>query len=120
MGLRASVPGLPAPSWSWASLPFLLLAWSLVGGFFAQAVVGGLSVLYDLAPPWVMAHFLLSMLMLWAALVMVHRAHPALDSQVGKRDLRAQRRARMHAHRLGERLRARERNGAIEAIRKLA
>jgi cytochrome c oxidase assembly protein subunit 15 len=54
-----------------------LLAWSLVGGFFAQAVVGGLSVLFDLAPPWVMAHFLLSMLMLWAALVMAHRADPA-------------------------------------------
>ena len=54
-----------------------LLAWSLVGGFFAQAVVGGLSVLFDLAPPWVMAHFLLSMLMIWAALVLVHRADPA-------------------------------------------
>jgi heme a synthase len=53
-----------------------LLAWSLVGGFFAQAVIGGLSVLFDLAPPWVMAHFLLSMLMIWAALVLVHRADP--------------------------------------------
>jgi heme a synthase len=53
-----------------------LLAWSLVGGFFGQAVIGGLSVLYDLAPPWVMAHFLLSMLMLWAALVLAHRADP--------------------------------------------
>src|SRR3954451_14837338 len=52
------------------------LSWSLVGGFFGQAVVGGLSVLYDLAPPWVMAHFLLSMLMLWASLVLVHRADP--------------------------------------------
>src|SRR5436305_3540809 len=58
-----------------------LFAWSLVGGFFAQAVVGGLSVLYDLAPPWVMAHFLLSMLMLWAALVLVHRADPAWVSR---------------------------------------
>jgi cytochrome c oxidase assembly protein subunit 15 len=52
------------------------LAWSLVGGFLGQALVGGLSVLYDLSPPWVMAHFLLSMLMVWAALVLVHRAHP--------------------------------------------
>src|SRR5438270_2889751 len=52
------------------------LAWSLVGGFFAQAVIGGLSVLFDLAPPWVMAHFLLSMLMLWTALVLVHRSDP--------------------------------------------
>ena len=53
------------------------LAWSLVGGFIGQAVIGGLSVLYDLSPPWVMAHFLLSMLMVWAALVLVHRADPA-------------------------------------------
>lgn len=54
-----------------------LLAWSLVGGFVGQAVIGGLSVLYDLSPPWVMAHFLLSMLMVWASLVLVHRADPA-------------------------------------------
>lgn len=54
-----------------------LLAWGLVAGFVGQAVIGGLSVLFDLAPPWVMAHFLLSMLLLWAALVLVHRADPA-------------------------------------------
>jgi cytochrome c oxidase assembly protein subunit 15 len=54
-----------------------LLAWSLVAGFLGQAVIGGLSVIYHLAPPWVMAHFLLSMLLLWAALVLVHRADPA-------------------------------------------
>jgi heme a synthase len=54
-----------------------VLAWSLVAGVILQAVVGGLSVLYDLSPPWVMAHFLISMLMLWAALVLVHRADPA-------------------------------------------
>jgi heme a synthase len=52
------------------------LSWSLVAGFFGQAVVGGLSVLYHLAPPWVMAHFLLSMIMLWIAMVLVHRADP--------------------------------------------
>jgi len=52
------------------------LAWSLVAGFVGQAVIGGLSVLYDLSPPWVMAHFLLSMLMVWAALVLVHRSDP--------------------------------------------
>ena len=40
-------------------------------------MVGGLSVLYHLSPPWVMAHFLLSMVMLWVALVLVHRADPA-------------------------------------------
>ena len=53
-----------------------LLAFSLVAGFLAQAVVGGLSVLYHLTPPWVMAHFLLSMLILWAAIVLVRRADP--------------------------------------------
>lgn len=53
------------------------LSWSLVAGFIGQAVVGGLSVIYHLAPPWVMAHFMLSMAMLWAALVLVHRADPA-------------------------------------------
>ncbi|HTW19697.1 MAG TPA: COX15/CtaA family protein [Mycobacteriales bacterium] len=52
------------------------LSWSLVAGFLGQAVIGGLSVLYHLAPPWVMAHFLLSMVLLWAALVLVHRADP--------------------------------------------
>ena len=54
-----------------------LLAWSLVAGFAGQAVVGGLSVIYHLSPPWVMAHFLLSMGMLWISLVLVHRADPA-------------------------------------------
>ncbi len=53
-----------------------LLAWSLVAGFLGQAVIGGLSVIYHLSPPWVMAHFLLSMVLLWAALVLVHRSDP--------------------------------------------
>jgi cytochrome c oxidase assembly protein subunit 15 len=53
------------------------LSWSLVAGFAGQAVIGGLSVIYHLDPPWVMAHFLLSMVLLWAALVLVHRADPA-------------------------------------------
>ncbi|HVT20488.1 MAG TPA: COX15/CtaA family protein [Mycobacteriales bacterium] len=52
------------------------LSGSLIAGFVGQAVIGGLSVLYKLSPGWVMAHFLLSMLLMWAALVLVHRAHP--------------------------------------------
>ncbi|MGH3231756.1 MAG: COX15/CtaA family protein [Streptosporangiaceae bacterium] len=52
------------------------LSWSLVAGFCGQAVIGGLSVLYHLDAPWVIAHFLLSMLLMWVALVLVHRAHP--------------------------------------------
>jgi cytochrome c oxidase assembly protein subunit 15 len=52
------------------------LAFALVAGFLAQAVIGGLSVLYHLAPGWVMAHFLTSMVIVWAAVVLHHRAHP--------------------------------------------
>jgi cytochrome c oxidase assembly protein subunit 15 len=47
-----------------------------------QAVIGGLSVIYHLAPPWVMAHFLLSMILLWAALVLVHHADPTWEPKV--------------------------------------
>lgn len=56
-----------------------LLAWAQIAGFVGQAVIGGLSVLYDLAPPFVMAHFLLSMAMLWAALLLVHRSDPVWE-----------------------------------------
>jgi cytochrome c oxidase assembly protein subunit 15 len=52
------------------------LAWSLIAGFVGQAVIGGLSVLYELSPGWVMAHFLLSMLLIWSGLVLVHRSDP--------------------------------------------
>jgi cytochrome c oxidase assembly protein subunit 15 len=53
------------------------LGWALVAGFLGQAVVGGLSVIFHLAPGIVMLHFLLSMALLWAALTLVHRADPA-------------------------------------------
>lgn len=52
------------------------LSWALIAGFVGQAVVGGLSVLYKLSPGWVMAHFLLSMLLVWDGLVLVHRSDP--------------------------------------------
>jgi cytochrome c oxidase assembly protein subunit 15 len=52
------------------------LSWGLIAGFVGQAVVGGLSVLYKLSPGWVMAHFLLSMVLVWDGLLLVHRAHP--------------------------------------------
>ena len=59
----------------------IVLSWAQVAGFAGQAVIGGLSVLYDLAPPFVMAHFLLSMAMLWAALLLVHRSDPGWERQ---------------------------------------
>lgn len=50
------------------------LSIGLVAGVFAQAVLGGVSVLMDLKPPFVMAHFLLSIVLLADAIVLVHRA----------------------------------------------
>jgi cytochrome c oxidase assembly protein subunit 15 len=64
-----------------------LLGASLPLGVLAQAVVGGESVLYKLAPVWVMAHYWLSMLILVAAFELWHRSrlepeqlgHPGAD-----------------------------------------
>src|SRR3954452_2345317 len=43
-------------------------------GVVIQAVLGGLSVLYGLAPGWVMAHFLVSMLILAGATTLAWRS----------------------------------------------
>jgi cytochrome c oxidase assembly protein subunit 15 len=51
-----------------------LLGALLPAGVLAQAVVGGESVLYKLAPIWVMAHYWLSMLILVAAFELWHRS----------------------------------------------
>jgi heme a synthase len=50
------------------------LSAGLVIGVFAQAVLGGLTVLFDLQPPFVMAHFLLSLALLADALMLYRRA----------------------------------------------
>jgi cytochrome c oxidase assembly protein subunit 15 len=50
------------------------LSLGLVAGVFAQAVLGGLTVLFELQPPFVMAHFLLSLVLLTNALVLYRRA----------------------------------------------
>jgi cytochrome c oxidase assembly protein subunit 15 len=50
------------------------LSVGLVAGVFAQAILGQLTVAFDLKPPFVMAHFLLSILLLSDALVLVRRA----------------------------------------------
>lgn len=49
-------------------------SWSLVLGVLAQIVLGGLTVLYELAPPFVMGHFLLSAVLVFCAVVLHHRA----------------------------------------------
>lgn len=53
------------------------LTWLSVGlvvGVVAQIVLGGLTVIYGLSPPWVMAHFLVSMLLVADGVVLHHRA----------------------------------------------
>jgi heme a synthase len=50
------------------------LSLGLVVGVFAQAVLGGLTVLFELQPPLVMAHFLVSLVLLANALVLYRRA----------------------------------------------
>jgi cytochrome c oxidase assembly protein subunit 15 len=53
-----------------------LIWWSLglVGGLVAEILLGGLLVLSDLWPPFVMAHFLLGATLVWNAVVLHHRA----------------------------------------------
>jgi cytochrome c oxidase assembly protein subunit 15 len=48
-------------------------------GVAGQAVMGGLTVLYGLAPGWVMGHYLLSMAILVAAGTLAWRARPAFE-----------------------------------------
>jgi cytochrome c oxidase assembly protein subunit 15 len=50
------------------------LSLGLVGGVLAQIVLGGLTVIFELKPPFVMGHFLLSIVLLADALVLHHRA----------------------------------------------
>ncbi len=52
----------------------LYLSLALVAGIFAEVVLGGETVLHKLAPPYVMAHFLLAMLLLVDALLLYHRS----------------------------------------------
>lgn len=52
------------------------LSWGLVAGVVAQIVLGGLLVKTDLDPRFTMGHFLLSMVLLWDAVVLQHRAGP--------------------------------------------
>jgi cytochrome c oxidase assembly protein subunit 15 len=50
------------------------LSWGLVVGVVAQIVLGGETVKHHLAPAFVMSHFLLSMLLLWDAVLLHDRS----------------------------------------------
>ncbi|MEZ5382110.1 MAG: COX15/CtaA family protein [Microthrixaceae bacterium] len=54
-----------------------LWAWSLVAGVVAQIVWGGVTVLTELNPAVVIGHFLISMVLVWAATVLHVRAGSA-------------------------------------------
>lgn len=49
-------------------------SWTLVAGVLGQIVLGGLTVLFHLSPPFVMGHFLLSAVLVGCAVVLHHRA----------------------------------------------
>lgn len=51
-----------------------LLSLGLVAGFLAQAVLGGLTVLFHLSPVLVMGHFLVSIVLLWDAFTLWQRS----------------------------------------------
>ena len=53
------------------------LSLGLVAGVIGQIVLGGLTVLFELHPPFVIAHFLLSMLLVWDAYVLFDRSRRA-------------------------------------------
>ncbi|MBE2317433.1 COX15/CtaA family protein [Solirubrobacter sp. CPCC 204708] len=79
--LMTSVVALPcllAVWMAWRRRPFrrdlLLIALTLPLGVAAQAVWGGFTVIFDLAPGWVIMHFLLSMLLLVANVALAWRA----------------------------------------------
>ena len=73
-----AIPCLAAAVLAFFRTPFrrdiALLALLLPLGVAAQAVWGGFTVIYDLAPVWVIMHFLLSMLLLIACVALVWRA----------------------------------------------
>src|SRR5690349_1755249 len=70
-------PCLAALWMAWRRRPYrrdlFLIALTLPFGVLAQAVWGGLTVIFDLAPGWVIMHFLLSMLLLIACVALVWR-----------------------------------------------
>jgi cytochrome c oxidase assembly protein subunit 15 len=73
-----AIPCLAAAILAWFRRPFrrdlALIALALPLGVVGQAVMGGLTVIYGLAPGWVIGHFLLSMALLVAAVALAWRA----------------------------------------------
>src|SRR4051812_10124232 len=72
------IPCLAAAVAAWFRTPrrkdLIWISLCLPLGVLGQAVLGGLTVLYGLAPGWVIGHFLLSMALLVACVALVWRA----------------------------------------------
>jgi len=69
---RWGAPGTPRATLVW-------LASAVLVGIFGQALLGGITVLLDLHPATVAAHFMLSILMIAAAFVLFRRALESAD-----------------------------------------
>ena len=79
------------------------LSWGLVAGVVAQIILGGLLVKTELDPRFTMGHFRLSMVLLWNATVLMHRAGSADGPDlrgVGSDDHDRARADRRHVRRL--------------------
>ncbi len=63
----------------------VLLSWGLVAGVVAQILVGAFTVWLHLPPGIVMVHFLLSMVLVWNAVVLHHRAGETSDHERTRR-----------------------------------
>src|SRR3954471_14198371 len=82
------IPCLAVAILAWRRRPFrrdlAVLGALLPLGVLGQAVMGGLTVIYGLAPGWVIGHFLLSMALLVAAVALAWRAtYEAGDRELG-------------------------------------
>jgi cytochrome c oxidase assembly protein subunit 15 len=91
--LLTGVVGLPcvlAAILAWRRRPFrrdlALISLLLPLGVGAQAVLGGMTVWYGLKPGWVIGHFLLSMLLLVACVLLVWRAGREAGDDAPSRD----------------------------------
>jgi cytochrome c oxidase assembly protein subunit 15 len=89
-GAVVSMAALAAVVGAWLRNPFrrdlLLLSLFLPVGVIAQAVLGGLTVLYDLSPEWVAPHFSLSMVILIPGALLVWRARHEPGERPGGAD----------------------------------
>ena len=99
------------------------LSWALVGGVFAQALLGGLVVLLDVTPLAVAGHYLLSAVLVATAVVLHHRAglpagprRPAATPSVLRLEPGARRPHRRGAGRRARWSRAAARTGATRPL----